>query len=336
MKTQIQNRFLLPVLTVGLGLILAGRLAAQTYTFGTEFQTTNTASITFNSGTGMFQYTDAANSSDDDASLPLTGNAANLITSASGWHASVTINVSAKTMTATSGQSPNDGLGLSVFYLNGLNAYYVNIISGQVNNTGDASPDFPDHGYGTGAHFLARINGANEVTTPLGASEYINGDSILTLAGATNESAVTESIGAVSGVVTLSYDASTETLTGYYSGTPVGSYSIAGWGSNPSLTLYVFGASGEGISVPAGADTATNFNASAGAFSIPKLATIRSGTNFVLMWPTNATGFTLQSTTNLVSPTGWTKVSPAPVVVNGQNTVTNPISGTQQFYRLSQ
>jgi hypothetical protein len=32
----------------------------------------------------------------------------------------------------------------------------------------------------------------------------------------------------------------------------------------------------------------------------------------------------------------WTTNSPAPVVVNGQNTVTNPISGAQQFFRLSQ
>jgi len=32
----------------------------------------------------------------------------------------------------------------------------------------------------------------------------------------------------------------------------------------------------------------------------------------------------------------WTAISPDPVVVNGQNIVTNPISGTRQFYRLSQ
>jgi len=51
---------------------------------------------------------------------------------------------------------------------------------------------------------------------------------------------------------------------------------------------------------------------------------------------TNATGLSLQSTTNLVSPGAWTTVSPAPVIVNGQNTVTNPISGMRQFYRLSQ
>ena len=61
-----------------------------------------------------------------------------------------------------------------------------------------------------------------------------------------------------------------------------------------------------------------------------------SGSNVLLFWPTNVAGFTLQSTTNLVPPTVWTTVSPAPVVVNGQNAVTNAISSTRQFYRLSQ
>ena len=59
----------------------------------------------------------------------------------------------------------------------------------------------------------------------------------------------------------------------------------------------------------------------------PQLAISLFGTNVILMWPTNRTGFILQSATNLVSPV-WS-------VVNGQNAVTNPISGTQQFFRLS-
>jgi uncharacterized repeat protein (TIGR03803 family) len=75
------------------------------------------------------------------------------------------------------------------------------------------------------------------------------------------------------------------------------------------------------------------------AFSLsmppPRLTIIPSRTNLILTWPTYAPGVTLQSTTNLVSPV-WTTNSPAPVVVNGQNTVTNPICGTQQFFRLSQ
>jgi hypothetical protein len=52
--------------------------------------------------------------------------------------------------------------------------------------------------------------------------------------------------------------------------------------------------------------------------------------------PTNAAAFTLQSTTDLASAAVWATVSPEPVVVNGQNAVTNAVSGTQQFYRLSQ
>jgi hypothetical protein len=47
-------------------------------------------------------------------------------------------------------------------------------------------------------------------------------------------------------------------------------------------------------------------------------------------------GFTVQSTTNLVPPVVWDTNSPAPVVIDGQNTVTNPITGDQMFFRLSQ
>jgi uncharacterized repeat protein (TIGR03803 family) len=68
--------------------------------------------------------------------------------------------------------------------------------------------------------------------------------------------------------------------------------------------------------------------------AVPQLAAIRSGANIVLKWPTNATGFVLQSTTNVATQAVWPTVSPAPVVVNAQNTVTNIISGTMKFYRL--
>ena len=60
--------------------------------------------------------------------------------------------------------------------------------------------------------------------------------------------------------------------------------------------------------------------------SPPQLTIVHSGTNVILTWV--ATGFTLQSTTNLAAPV-WTTIS-------GQNSVTNPLSGTQKFYRLSQ
>lgn len=68
----------------------------------------------------------------------------------------------------------------------------------------------------------------------------------------------------------------------------------------------------------------------------PQLTIALSGVNVVLTWPTNAIGFGVQSTTNLVSPADWSSVSSGPILVtNGQNTVTTPISGSPQFYRLS-
>ena len=67
----------------------------------------------------------------------------------------------------------------------------------------------------------------------------------------------------------------------------------------------------------------------------PRLSIMAADANVILTWPTNASGLTLQSTTDLVSSV-WTTNSVAPVVVNGLNTVTNVISGIQQFYRLSQ
>jgi uncharacterized repeat protein (TIGR03803 family) len=81
-----------------------------------------------------------------------------------------------------------------------------------------------------------------------------------------------------------------------------------------------------------GAGSGTVFSLS----PLPQLTLIRSGTNVVFTWLTNVTGFMLQFTTNLVSPATWTNVFPEPAVVNGQNTVTNPILGTRGFYRLSQ
>ena len=62
----------------------------------------------------------------------------------------------------------------------------------------------------------------------------------------------------------------------------------------------------------------------------------RAGSNVILTWPTNTTGFSLASTLNLGAAAVWNTNSTAPVVVNGQNVVTNPIAGIQQYYRLQQ
>jgi len=69
---------------------------------------------------------------------------------------------------------------------------------------------------------------------------------------------------------------------------------------------------------------------------LPQLTITPAKASVILMWPTNFTGFTLQSTTNLGQSPIWTTNLPPPVLINGQYTVTNLISGTQQFFRLSQ
>ena len=68
----------------------------------------------------------------------------------------------------------------------------------------------------------------------------------------------------------------------------------------------------------------------------PPLAIAHSGTNVVLTWSTAYSGYTLQSSTQLVAGAVWSSVSPLPVVLNNLNTVTNPVSAKTKFYRLSQ
>jgi uncharacterized repeat protein (TIGR03803 family) len=82
----------------------------------------------------------------------------------------------------------------------------------------------------------------------------------------------------------------------------------------------------------------TVFGLSLGPVTVgpPQLIILLSGTNVLLGWPLAATGYTLQSTTNLVSPAAWSTVSPSPVPLGTYNVVTNTLSGTQKFYRLSQ
>jgi uncharacterized repeat protein (TIGR03803 family) len=69
---------------------------------------------------------------------------------------------------------------------------------------------------------------------------------------------------------------------------------------------------------------------------VPSLSISITNNQVVLSWPTWAPDFGLQSTTNLNSPTIWNGVSPLPAAIGGQNIVTNPITGTQMFYRLYQ
>ncbi len=72
-----------------------------------------------------------------------------------------------------------------------------------------------------------------------------------------------------------------------------------------------------------------NANAPNGGLAISSL----SGGNVILTWPTNATVWTLQGTTNLISPV-WNSITNSSTVTIGQNEVIIPTSGQGMLFRL--
>jgi uncharacterized repeat protein (TIGR03803 family) len=60
----------------------------------------------------------------------------------------------------------------------------------------------------------------------------------------------------------------------------------------------------------------------------PPLNLAQFGTNVVVIWSTNVSGFSLESATNLAPPVTWN-------ALGGQYAVTNAITGKQKFFRLT-
>jgi uncharacterized repeat protein (TIGR03803 family) len=117
------------------------------------------------------------------------------------------------------------------------------------------------------------------------------------------------------------------------------SLNFASEGSGPGA-LVLLGNTLYGVASSGGTEGGSSGNGTLFSLSFnPQLTINRSGGNIVLTWPTNVagfdfTGFTLQSTTNLVLTAVWSTNSSAPVVVNGLNTVTNPATEPQRFFQL--
>jgi hypothetical protein len=69
--------------------------------------------------------------------------------------------------------------------------------------------------------------------------------------------------------------------------------------------------------------------------TFPQVNFAQSGNNLVISWPIEATGYTLEFTTNLATPVFWTSVGlPAPSSVGGMRYVTNSIGAGNRFFRL--
>jgi len=68
---------------------------------------------------------------------------------------------------------------------------------------------------------------------------------------------------------------------------------------------------------------------------LPSLHARPNSNELILSWPTNAPGFTLQSTLDLINTArDLDRFHEVPTVIGAQFTLTNTTSGTAQFYRL--
>jgi hypothetical protein len=68
------------------------------------------------------------------------------------------------------------------------------------------------------------------------------------------------------------------------------------------------------------------------SLSIQPLA---ASSRVVISWPDSGVPFLLQSNHNLGLPSSWQTLTPATVVVGGQNYVTNSAAGAAAFFRLA-
>jgi len=66
----------------------------------------------------------------------------------------------------------------------------------------------------------------------------------------------------------------------------------------------------------------------------PGLGLARSGNTVTLAWPAEASGFNLETASNLQPNAIWSAVADAPVLQNGQQTLSRPVTNSNQFFRL--
>jgi uncharacterized repeat protein (TIGR03803 family) len=229
--------------------------------------------------------------------------------------------------TATSGSASTNNDGdepLAGLILSG------NILYGTAQNGGSSGNGtvFAVHTDGTGFTNVHSFNYVSDGAYP-GAGLILSGN---TLYGTASQSGGSPGEGTVFAVNT---DGTGFTNLHSFTATS-GTLSTNSEGAGPEAGLILSGNTLYGtLDFGGSSGHGTVFSLSLRSASAPQLTIIRSGTTVVLTWPTNATGFTLEFATNLVSPALWSTNLPAPVAVNAQNVVTNGISGPRKFYRLN-
>src|SRR5665213_2290919 len=338
MKTKIKNLFLLPALIAGLNLIPAGRVTAQTFTTLHTFTATD-----FNTGTNS------------DGATPIGG----LILSGNTLYGTAAGGGSSGNGTVFAVRTNGTGFTTLYSFTALSDGYYGTNSDGTIPEAGLILSGNTLYGTATGGGsggngtvFAVNTNGTGFTNlhsfmamSTNSSGRYTNSDGAipgagLILSGNTLYGTATQGGSEFAGTVFAVHTDGTG-FTNLYSFTALSATSpyTNSDGATPDAGLILSGNTLYGTAFRGGSSgNGTIFSLSLGSVSAPAptLTIFPSGTNVVLTWPTNAAGFTLQSTTNLVSPAVWSTVSPGPVVVNGQYAVTNSTSGTNKFYQLSQ
>ncbi len=121
---------------------------------------------------------------------------------------------------------------------------------------------------------------------------------------------------------------------GHYSLALKSDGTVVGWGENGASQSEMPRVSGKVLAIAAGM---YNSLALVGSdVTLPRLDAVPSGNSVILSWPASAQNFTLQATTNLVDAGSWTTMTNVPVIVDQHYAVSDPMIGSQRFYRLKQ
>jgi len=228
--------------------------------------------------------------------------------------------------TNSDGASPMAGLTLSG------NTLYGTTFNGGTNGNGTVfSLSTNGAGYTTLHTFTALISGTNNDGTHPQAALISSGSTLYGTAGAggRNNSGTVFNLNNNGTGFTNLHTFDVRAFSPPYGSngwTPIGALTLSG--NTLYGTTYVGGTN----------DNGTVFSLSVGSVigPAPDLAIVSSGSNVILTWPTSASSYTLESTANLNPPAVWSTNLPTPAILSGQYTVTNPISGSQNFFRLIQ
>jgi len=310
----------------------AGFILSDATLYGTAYHSSPGAGTVFavnTDGTGftnLYGFAGAGDGANPQATLVLSSNTLYGTTQSAGLFSAGTvfaINTDGTGFNTLYGFSGGDGANPTA----GLTLSGDTLL-GTTQNGGNA---------GLGTIFAIRSDGAffNSLYSFTGVNDGANPSAGLILAGDTLYGTTTSGGGSGKGTIFAINTDGTGFKTLYSFTATTGTFGVNSDGANPLAGLIRCG------NVLYGTASVGGRYGNGTIFSLtvplpPQLTIMAAAPNVILSWPTNFMGFTLESTTNLLSPAVWSPVSPLPVVVNGQYTLTNAISGWQEFYRLVQ